>query len=77
MARIARVLPTSGTPKLRIPGKAPFVHPAVPSPERVWERTGNYLPDGTPTWSSRDWAKGERTEYVRNVISRKPFPGEA
>jgi hypothetical protein len=37
-------------------------------PNRVWEPTGNYTPDGKPMFASREWHKGEQAEYIATVL---------
>jgi hypothetical protein len=56
------------------PPTKPITHA---SPERVWETTGRFSPEGKPLWASRAWTKGERAKYCLTVLRRAPFPREA
>lgn len=37
-------------------------------PNRKWEPTGKFTPDGKPMWASREWGKNEKADYAEWLI---------
>jgi hypothetical protein len=37
------------------------------APNRAYTRTGNFTEDGKPLWTSREWQRGEKEQYLASI----------